>query len=179
MRFKSLIESKLRCRRLQKDRTLLQMNAAKSSALIKRRTGTLVPYRVYFQRAMTATSTRPLVVMLHGALGDERYYFSDLFDPAVVKGEAERRGYILAGVNGRARFSSYAGPSQEDTFEVINAVTRDYKIDPTKIYLTGHSMGGFGVWLIASDKPDLFAAIAPVSSGAPVRGNDLNAFLRK
>jgi len=32
---------------------------------------------------------RRLVVMLHGALGDERYYFSGLFDPAVIKGEAD------------------------------------------------------------------------------------------
>jgi predicted peptidase len=141
--------------------------------------GTLVPYRVYVPKSYDGTSARPMVLMLHGALGNERYYFSYLFNPEVVKGEAERRGYILAGVNGRSRLPSYTGPSQEDSFEVINAVTRDYKIDPTKVYLTGHSMGGFGTWLIASSKPDLFAAIAPMSSGTPVRGNDLNALLEK
>jgi len=141
--------------------------------------GTLVPYRVYVPKSYDGTSARPMVLMLHGALGNERYYFSYLFDPEVVKGEAERRGYILAGVNGRSRLPSYSGPSQEDSFEVINSVTRDYKIDPTKIYLTGHSMGGFGTWLIASSKPDLFAAIAPMSSGTPVRGNDLTALLEK
>ena len=141
--------------------------------------GTLVPYRVYVPKSYDGTSARPMVLMLHGALGNERYYFSYLFDPEVVKGEAERRGYILAGVNGRSRLPSYSGPSQEDSFDVINSVTRDYKIDPAKIYLTGHSMGGFGTWLIASSKPDLFAAIAPMSSGTPVRGNDLNAMLEK
>lgn len=141
--------------------------------------GTLVPYRVYVPKSYDAASARPMVLMLHGALGDERYYFSHLFDPEVVKGEAERRGYILAGVNGRSRLPSYAGPSQEDSFEVIKAVTRDYKIDPAKIYLTGHSMGGFGTWLIAANKPELFAAIAPMSSGTPVQGNDLTAMLEK
>lgn len=141
--------------------------------------GTLVPYRVYVPKSYDATSARPMVLMLHGALGNERYYFSYLFDPEVVKGEAERRGYILAGVNGRSRLPSYMGPSQEDSFEVINAVTRDYKIDPAKVYLTGHSMGGFGTWLIASSKPDMFAAIAPMSSGTPVRGNELTALLEK
>ncbi|MGA9772578.1 MAG: hypothetical protein WBV94_26345 [Blastocatellia bacterium] len=141
--------------------------------------GTLVPYRVYVPKSYDGASARPMVLMLHGALGNERYYFSNLFDPDLVKGEAERRGYILAGVNGRSRLPSYSGPSQEDSFEVINSVTRDYKIDPAKIYLTGHSMGGFGTWLIASSKPELFAAIAPMSSGTPVRGNELNALLEK
>jgi pimeloyl-ACP methyl ester carboxylesterase len=141
--------------------------------------GTLVPYRVYVPKSYDAASARAMVLMLHGALGDERYYFSHLFNPEVVKGEAERRGYILAGVNGRSRLPSYAGPSKEDSFEVIKAVTRDYRIDPARIYLTGHSMGGFGTWLIASSKPELFAAIAPMSSGTPVQGNELTALLEK
>jgi pimeloyl-ACP methyl ester carboxylesterase len=141
--------------------------------------GTLVPYRVYVPKSYDAASARPMVLMLHGALGDERYYFSNLFDPDVVKGEAERRGYILAGVNGRSRLPSYAGPGREDSFEVIKAVTRDYKVDPARVYLTGHSMGGFGTWLIASNNPELFAAIAPMSSGTPVQGDDLTALLEK
>lgn len=136
--------------------------------------GKLFPYRLYVPRSYDGAAT-PLVVMLHGALGDERYYFSGLFDPAVIKGEADRRGYILVGVNGRGRF----GSSQEDVFEVINAVTRDYKIDASRIYLTGHSMGGFGVWVVASSKPELFAAIAPVSGGPPAQGDALTALLQK
>ena len=125
--------------------------------------GKLFPYRLYVPGSYDGASATPLVVMLHGALGDERYYFSGLFDPAVIKGEADRRGYILVGVNGRGRF----GSSQEDVFEVISAVTRVYKIDPSRIYLTGHSTGGFGTWVVASSKPELFAAIAPVSGGPP------------
>ena len=137
--------------------------------------GKLFPYRVYVPRSYDGASAMPLVVMLHGPLGDERYYFSGLFDPAVIKGEADRRGYILVGVNGRGRF----GLSQEDVFEVINAVTRDYKIDASRIYLTGHSMGGFGTWVVASSKPELFAAIAPVSGGPPAQGEALTALLAK
>ena len=139
----------------------------------------LVPYRVYVPRSYDGASPRPLVVMLHGALGDERYYFSGLFDPAIIKGEAERRGYILAGVNGRGRFASYSGVSQEDVFEVINAVSRDYKIDASRIYLTGHSLGGFGTWLVASSKPETFAAIAAVSGGPPAQGDALTALLQR
>jgi pimeloyl-ACP methyl ester carboxylesterase len=133
----------------------------------------LVPYRVYVPRSYDGLSPRPLVILLHGALGDEHYYFSGLFDPSVVRGEAEKRGWILAGVNGRGRFGGYRGLSLEDSFDVVNAIVRDYKVDPARIYLTGHSMGGFGTWLVAAAKPDLFAAMAPVSGGPPVQGDAL------
>jgi pimeloyl-ACP methyl ester carboxylesterase len=129
--------------------------------------GKLVPYRVYVPRSYTGASARPMVVMLHGALGDERYYFSGLFDPDVIKGEAERRGIILAAPTGRSRFPTYRDLGQEDVFEVMKAVGRDYKIDASRVYLTGHSMGGFGAWLIAASRPELFAAMAPVSGGSP------------
>jgi pimeloyl-ACP methyl ester carboxylesterase len=141
--------------------------------------GKLVPYRVYIPKNYNDGSSKPLVVMLHGALGDEGYYFSGLFDPAVIKGEAERRGWILAGVNGRGRFSSYTGLAADDTFEVVKCVVRDYRIDASRIYLTGHSMGGYGTWLIASSRPELFAAIAPVSGAAPLKGEALEALFAK
>jgi pimeloyl-ACP methyl ester carboxylesterase len=137
--------------------------------------GTFFPYRLYVPRSYDGASPMPLVVMLHGALGDERYYFSGLFDPGVIKTEADRHGCILVGVNGRGRF----GLSLDDVFEVITAVIRDYKIDPTRVYLTGHSMGALATWIVAAAKPELFAAIAPVSGGPPEQGNALTALLAK
>lgn len=139
----------------------------------------LVPYRLYVPRSYDATSPKPLVVLLHGALGDERSYFSGLFDPGVIKSEADRRGWILVGVNGRGRFSSYTGAAQDDVFDVIAAVSREYKIDPARIYLTGHSSGGLGTWLVAGGKPEQFAAIASVSGGALPAGDALNSLLAK
>ncbi|HSQ19615.1 MAG TPA: prolyl oligopeptidase family serine peptidase, partial [Blastocatellia bacterium] len=137
--------------------------------------GKLTPFRLYVPKSYDESSAKPLVVMLHGALGDERYYLSGLFDPAVIKGEADRHGYVLVGVNGGSRF----GVNPDDVFEVIKAVTRDYKIDASRIYLTGHSMGGFATWLIASGKPEMFAAIAPVSGGPPTQGDALAGLLAK
>jgi predicted esterase len=141
--------------------------------------GKLLPYRVYVPKSYDGATPRPLVVMLHGALGDEHSYLSGLYDPEIVKGEAERRGYILASVNGRGRFPGYTGLSQEDVFEVINGVTRDYKIDASRVYLTGHSLGGFGTWLVASSKPEKFAALAAVSGGPPAGGDALTALLQR
>ncbi|HWN98925.1 MAG TPA: PHB depolymerase family esterase [Blastocatellia bacterium] len=141
--------------------------------------GSLVPYRLYIPKNYDSSTMKPLVLMLHGELGDEGYYFSGLFDPAAIKDQAERRGWILAAVNGRGRFSGYVGRAGDDTFEVVKCVARDYRIDGARIYLTGHSMGGFGTWLVASTKPEVFAAIAPVSGGAPAKGEALDALLEK
>jgi pimeloyl-ACP methyl ester carboxylesterase len=141
--------------------------------------GMLVPYRVYVPKSYDGASSKPLVVILHGALGDERYYFSGLVDAEIIKSEAERRGYILTAVNGRGRFSNYTGASQQDVFDVTGTVIRDYKIDPSRIFLTGHSMGGFGTWLVASSKPELFAAVAAVSGGPPAQGDALTSLLNK
>ncbi|HWX41353.1 MAG TPA: prolyl oligopeptidase family serine peptidase [Blastocatellia bacterium] len=141
--------------------------------------GQLVPYRVFLPTKYDGKSPLPLIVALHGALGDEQSYFSGLYDPATIKGELERRGYIMAAPNGRSRMSTYTGPGDDDVMQVIRSVTAYYKVDASRIYLTGHSLGGFGTWLIAASHADLFAAIAPVSGGAPVPPGAVPALLAK
>jgi predicted peptidase len=43
-------------------------------------------------------------------------------------------------------------------------------IDPTRLYLTGLSMGGFGSWELAIRRPNQFAAVAPICGGGdPLR----------
>jgi predicted esterase len=46
--------------------------------------------------------------------------------------------------------------------EVIEHVKKQLRIDENRIYLTGLSLGGGGVWTAAQANPGLFAAIAPV-----------------
>jgi len=40
-----------------------------------------------------------------------------------------------------------------------------YRIDTTRIYATGISMGGFGTWELAMDYPNLIKAIVPLCGG--------------
>jgi predicted peptidase len=47
---------------------------------------------------------------------------------------------------------------------LLDKVIKEYSVDPTRIYLTGHSMGGRGTWYLAYKHPEKFAAIAPMSS---------------
>jgi len=52
---------------------------------------------------------------------------------------------------------------------ILADVEKNYSVDPTREYLTGLSMGGFGTWSIAAAMPDKWAAIVPICGG--VRGN--------
>ncbi len=40
---------------------------------------------------------------------------------------------------------------------------REFNGDPRRIYLTGISMGGYGVWRMAAEHPGVFAALTPIS----------------
>jgi predicted esterase len=54
---------------------------------------------------------------------------------------------------------------------LIEAVKRTYPVDTNRIYLAGHSMGGYGTWSIGGHNADLFAAISPNAGGLFVRMN--------
>lgn len=45
--------------------------------------------------------------------------------------------------------------------DAINRLDGRSQLDPRRVYLTGHSMGGHGTWQLASLFPDRFAAAAP------------------
>ncbi len=48
-----------------------------------------------------------------------------------------------------------------DAMEVLDDAMRHLDSDPSRVYLTGHSMGGHGTWAIGTLYPYRFAAIAP------------------
>lgn len=48
---------------------------------------------------------------------------------------------------------------------LLDDLCERYKVDEDRIYLTGISMGGFGLWAMAFDAPDRFAALAPICGG--------------
>lgn len=49
-----------------------------------------------------------------------------------------------------------------DVVHILEFVLAQYQADPARVYLTGVSLGGMGVWYYASRYPDRFAAICPV-----------------
>lgn len=55
--------------------------------------------------------------------------------------------------------------SNDPLLALLNDVEKKYAVDPRRVYLTGLSLGGFGVWNLALAHPEKFAAIAPISGG--------------
>jgi poly(3-hydroxybutyrate) depolymerase len=56
--------------------------------------------------------------------------------------------------------------TEEWVLELAERARRTWGIDPDRVYLVGHSMGGYGSWLLGAHHADAIAAIAP-SAGAP------------
>ena len=52
-------------------------------------------------------------------------------------------------------------------------------VDPKRLYLTGLSIGGFGVWNYALRYPDRFAAIAPIAGGYILNSEEVPADICK
>ena len=49
---------------------------------------------------------------------------------------------------------------------VLGIARKEFNIDPDRIYLWGHSMGGGGVWHLGTKYPDLWAGLAPIAPAA-------------
>lgn len=130
---------------------------------------TLQPYRMFVPKSYDGSRPAPLLVALHGMGGDENSMF-DSYNNGALKREAERVGFVVAAPKGRDTASMYRGSAEQDVIDVIAEVRRDYKVDPNRIYLMGHSMGGYGTWSVAIAHPDLFAAIGPISGGGNPAG---------
>jgi len=48
---------------------------------------------------------------------------------------------------------------------VLDDVVEHHPVDPDRVALTGVSMGGMGVWSLATAHPERFVALAPISGG--------------
>jgi len=48
---------------------------------------------------------------------------------------------------------------------LLDEIGERYKVDASRVYLTGLSMGGYGTWSLGTRHPERFAAIAPICGG--------------
>ncbi len=74
---------------------------------------------------------------------------------------AKTWAYIVAPTNRRPYGFNWEDWGRSDALEVLDICQREMNIDPNRIYLTGHSMGGHGAWHLGGTFPDRFAAIGP------------------
>ena len=49
--------------------------------------------------------------------------------------------------------------------ELLDRVAAKHAVDPTRVYVTGLSMGGYGTWALLASHPERIAAAAPICGG--------------
>jgi predicted peptidase len=105
----------------------------------------------------------PLILFLHGGgeRGSNLNKVKNVGPLRFVK-DGEKLQFII--VSPQIERGMYWGPDSLRDF--LADITREYKVDKKRIYLTGLSIGGKGTWETAMKYPELFAAIAPVSGWA-------------
>ncbi len=144
--------------------------------------GEIMPYRVVVPKSYNGLKAMPLIVVLHGLGGTENTFMQQ--GNGALPRLAEERGFLVATPLGYRRNGGYGRPgggplgpldpesarmvrlSEEDVLNVLKEVRANYRVDPDRIYLMGHSMGGGGTWIIGSRHAEIWAGLAPIAGGS-------------
>lgn len=68
------------------------------------------------------------------------------------------------------------GKQVDQVIKLVKALVKDLPVDPKRVYIVGHSMGGYGTCHVMGSEPRLFAAAIPV---AGVSSGDVGELSRK
>ena len=140
-----------------------------------------MPYRLF---RPTTTRRAPLVMYLHGSggLGDDNIKqlgLGNVFGTRVwllPKNQKRFPCYVVAPQTDRGwiRYDFSHEPAKEIpgfgdgarlALEIVNALCREFAIDERRIYVSGQSMGGSGVWNMIANRPEFFAAAVVCCAG--------------
>lgn len=105
---------------------------------------------------------KPLIVFMHGS--GERGTNTELLKihgPLKYLKDHPLDAYVLA-----VQCPENELYDAEGVYRLIQKTVKENNIDDKRIYLTGLSMGGWGVWEVAQAHPEAFAALVPVAGYA-------------
>lgn len=114
----------------------------------------------------SSTAKYPVVISLHG-IKEKGNTLADVPKvanvglPKHVK-YGTKYPFILISPQLKTTMGRWSG---DYIMEVLNYVKTYLRVDPNRIYLTGLSLGGGGVWSVATAYPTVWAAILPICSG--------------
>lgn len=114
---------------------------------------------------LAAARRLPVVVVGHGgnsAMSADYARRAALSMLDAWKGAAEEHGFLLAAPTTRYGW----GPTGYSlVLSALRDLRRHYPVDPDRVFLTGHSMGGHLTYRAALTMADRWAAVAPMSGG--------------
>ncbi|MFF5225519.1 alpha/beta hydrolase family esterase [Dactylosporangium sp. NPDC000521] len=132
------------------------------------------PFKLHLPTSYAAGTKLPLVVLLHGYgsdAGEAERYFG-------LTAEADRRGFLTAMPDGTKNGSGrrfwnatdaccdFGRAGTDDSGylrRLIDTVKSAYPVDPGRVYLVGHSNGGFMAYRMACEHADTVTAIVSLA----------------
>ncbi|MHC5537826.1 hypothetical protein ACYOEI_06310 [Singulisphaera rosea] len=110
----------------------------------------------------------PLLLFLHGYgdRGESGRQYIAVGVPAILKSLEDEFDTFVLCPQGRSGSWEIDGDDARKAIELLDAIGGMYRVDPNRIYLSGISSGGRGVWEFAAHFPERWAAIVPVASSA-------------
>ena len=138
-----------------------------------RRTLNDSPYRLFVPAAYDGKTALPLVLYLHGGAGrgrDNERHLRDgngMLIELFAGAEKEFPAFVLA-----PQTATTHDPAT--TFGILDDVRARYRVDPTRLYVAGQSLGGYGLIDLIGTRPKLFAAAVVIAaSGEAARAPSL------
>ena len=122
-----------------------------------------VEYAAMFPREYeTSNKEYPLMLFLHGA-GERGADLDSVKVHGPPKMIAEGRDFPFIVVSPQCPTGEWW--SEDVLNALLDEVIETYRVDETRIYVTGLSMGSYGTWRLAQTYPDRIAAIVPICGG--------------
>ena len=121
-------------------------------------------YLLYLPKDYAANATKrfPLVLFLHGA-GERGTNVQKVAVHGPPKLIAAGREFPFICVSPQCPENQIW--DDEALVKLLEQLQGQLRVDPTRVHVTGLSMGGFGTWSLISKHPVLFASAAPVCGG--------------
>lgn len=128
--------------------------------------GKSIPYVLYVPRDYTPDKKWPVILFLHGSgeRGTDGLKQSQVGLGGAVRLHPERYPALVV-MPQCAPNERWSGDMAALALKAVDQIMAEYSCDPSRQYLTGLSMGGYGSWLIAAQHPTRFAAVVPVCGG--------------
>lgn len=129
--------------------------------------GVVQPYGVYLPSTYDPAGAARLTWWMHWRGGDT--HDGPVVSPRITRDFGEDVDGIVVAPRGRGTSTWYVGKAQVDFREVWDDAMASFAVDENRVYVTGHSMGGWASYLLSVLYPDRFAAALPYA-GVPTQG---------
>ena len=107
----------------------------------------------------------PLVIALHGAGASENLFFDGYGNGAIVR-LCRERGWLLVAPRTEGLVFDFPAAA------LVDEISRLYAVDRKRVFVVGHSMGAMQAVRAAQGTPGLFAGVAALGGGAPVKASE-------